>query len=447
MALDLTRGNPTKLLLRFVIPILISNLFQQFYNVADTLIVGRYIGSGALAAVGTTGTIMGLVLVLMGGATSGVAVVVSQIYGSGNTARMRAAVANSMLLVSVLAIVLGVTGAALARPLLVLIRVPEDVLPDAMCYMQIVLLGSLATGLYNLSSSLLRALGDSVTPLIFLIVSCLLNVALNVLFVTVFAMGVAGVAYATVIATAVSALSCLIYAWFRQPLLRFGLRDLRPDWHLIALIAKIGLPSSLLSSTISIGMVMIQALVNSYGAAVMAGYTLGQKMESLFANAGFAVANAMQIFAGQNVGAGDYDRVQKGFRSALLIALSYVAVASPCLLIFGKPILRLFTKDGAEVVNIAYQYSAMIAVSLPFVIVLITTRNTMHGAGDAMIPFIMGLFELASRFVCSYILSIPFGYIGVFLGTPLAWLSAAVMGVIRYRSGKWKTKRLTIDAG
>ncbi len=446
MALDLTRGSPTKLLLRFMGPMLISNLFQQFYNVADTLIVGRYIGSDALAAVGTTGNITNLVLMLMGGATAGVAVVVAQIYGSGNRERMRASVATSMLLVAVLAVVLGLLGVALARPLLRLINVPENVMADALTYMRIVLLGALATGMYNMASSLLRALGDSVTPLVFLIVTSLLNVGLNILFVTRFSMGVAGVAYATVIATAISAAACIIYAWVRQPMLRFGLHDLRLDLQLTWMIAKIGVPSSVMSSTINIGMIMIQTLVNSYGSTVMAGYTLGLKMESLFGSMGFAVASAMQIFAGQNVGAGDYERVHKGFRSAMLIALCYVAVASPCLLIFGKPILRLFTNDGTEVVEIAYQYSSMIAFSLPFVIVLITTRNTMHGAGDALIPLIMGLFELISRFICSYFLSIPLGYIGVFLGTPLAWISAATLGVIRYRSGKWKNKRLNVGA-
>ena len=446
MALNLTKGNPTKLLLRFIAPMLVSTIFQQFYNVADTMIVGRYVGADALAAVGTTGNITNLMLMLMGGATSGVSVVVAQIYGSGNTSKMRQSVATSFILVSILAIVLGGLGIVLTRPLLGLINVPENVIPDAMTYMRIILAGALASGLYNMSSSLLRAMGDSVTPLVFLVISGILNVIMNLVFVAKLGLGVHGVAIATIIATAISAVLCMIYGWHKMPMLRFGLKDMKLDLQLTLMIAKIGVPSSLMSSTVNIGMIMIQALVNTYGATVMAAYTLGLKMESLFNCISFSLAGALRIFAAQNVGAGDYQRVREGFKAGLKLALGYVAIAGPCLLIFGKAILGLFTPDNPEVIRIAYQYCSMIAVSYPFVVVLITTRNTMHGAGDAMIPFVMGMFELVSRFICSYFLSIPLGYIGVFLGTPLAWITACIMGVIRYRSGKWMTKRLKIDS-
>jgi len=445
MALNLTKGNPTKLLLRFIAPMLISTIFQQFYNVADTMIVGRYVGADALAAVGTTGNITNLLLMLMGGATSGVSVVVAQIYGSGNTGRMRQSVATSFILVSILAVVLGGLGICLTKPLLRLINVPETVIPNAALYMRIVLAGALASGLYNMSSSLLRAMGDSVTPLVLLLISRVLNVLLNLLFVAKLGLAVAGVAIATVIATAISAVLCMIYGWHKMPMLRFGLKDMKLDLQLTLMIAKIGVPSSLMSSTVNIGMIMIQALVNSFGSTVMAAYTLGLKMESMFNCVSFSLSGALQIFAAQNVGAGDYKRVKEGFRAGLKLALCYVAVAGPCLLIFGKAILGLFVPDDAEVIRIAYQYCSMIAVSYPFVVILITTRNTMHGAGDAMIPFVMGMFELISRFICSYFLSIPLGYIGVFLGTPLAWITACIVGVVRYRSGKWMTKRLKIE--
>ena len=445
-ALNLTKGNPTKLLLRFIAPMLVSTMFQQFYNIADTMVVGRYVGPDALAAVGTTGNVTNLLLMLMGGATSGVSVVVAQIYGSGNTAKMRQSVATSFILVSVLALFLGGLGIALTIPVLRLINVPENIMADAALYMRIILAGAIASGLYNMSSSLLRAMGDSVTPLIFLVVSGVLNVVLNIVFVAVCGMEVAGVAIATIIATAISAVACMIYGWHKMPMLRFGLKDMKMDLKLTMMIAKIGVPSSLMSSTVNIGMIMIQALVNSYGSTVMAAYTLGLKMESMFNSVSFSLSGALQIFAAQNVGAGDYKRVKEGFRAGLKLALCYVAVAGPALLILGKWILGLFTPDDPEVVRIAYQYCSMIAVSYPFVVILITTRNTMHGAGDAMIPFVMGMCELISRFICSYFLSIPLGYIGVFLGTPLAWVTACIMGVIRYRSGKWMTKRLKIDS-
>jgi len=446
LALDLTKGNPTKLLLRFMLPMLLSSAFQQFYSVADTFVVGRYIGPGALAAVGTTGNISSLVLILLQGATSGISVVVAQIFGSGNHGRLRQSVALSAVLVAVLALVLGILGAVFTPLLLRLINVPADVLPDATIYMRIILVGTLASGFYNLASSLLRSMGDSVTPLVFLIISSLLNIVLNVTFVTAFHMGVPGVAYATVLSTAISAVAVILYGWRRMPILRFGRKDMKWDWPLVGTIMKIGLPASLMSATINIGMIMIQALVNGFGSVVMAGYALGLKMEHLFNSLAFSAANAMQVFTAQNVGAGDYDRVQKGFKSSLLISYCAIAICSPCMIIFGRPILNWFTNDGAAVVEVAYRYTLMIALSVPFVIILITTRNTMHGAGDAMIPFIMGGLELIARFLCSYFLSIPWGYVGVFLGTPLAWILGAVYGALRYRSGKWKTKRIKIES-
>ena len=358
---------------------------------------------------------------------------------------MRQSVATSFILVSILALLLGGIGILLTMPVLRLINVPENIMANAALYMRIILAGAIASGLYNMSSSLLRAMGDSVTPLIFLVVSGVLNVVLNVVFVAVCGMEVAGVAIATIIATAVSAIACMIYGWHKMPMLRFGLKDMKMDLQLTLMIAKIGVPSSLMSSTVNIGMIMIQALVNSYGSTVMAAYTLGLKMESMFNSVSFSLSGALQIFAAQNVGAGDYKRVKEGFRAGLKLALCYVAVAGPALLILGKWILGMFTPDDPEVVRIAYQYCSMIAVSYPFVVILITTRNTMHGAGDAMIPFVMGMCELISRFICSYFLSIPLGYIGVFLGTPLAWITACIMGVVRYRSGKWMTKRLKIE--
>ncbi len=445
MALDLTKGNPTKLLIRFMLPMLFSSLFQQFYSVADTFVVGRYIGPNALAAVGTTGNITSLVLILLQGASSGISVVVAQIFGSGNRGKLRQSVALSAILVAVLSVGLGIFGAVLTIPLLHLIRVPEDVLFDAAAYMRIVLLGTIASGFYNLSSSLLRSMGDSVTPLVLLIASSLLNLGLNIMFVTVFHLGVPGVAYATVLASAISAVACIIYGWRKMPFLRFGRKDLRFDWELTKTIMKIGLPASLMSATINLGMIMIQTLVNGFGTVVMAGYALGLKMEHIFNGLGFTAANAMQVFAAQNVGAGDYDRVRKGFRSSLIISMSIIAVLSPCMIIFGRSILNWFTNDGTDVVEVAYRYSLMIALSVPFVLVLITTRNTMHGAGDAMIPFLMGGLELISRFLCAYFLSIPFGYVGVFLGTPLAWISGAVFGAIRFHSRKWENKRIQLE--
>ena len=446
MSLDLTKGNPTKLLIQFMLPMLFSSVFQQFYNIADTFVVGRYIGPSALAAVGTTGNITSMVLILLQGATSGISVVVAQIFGSGNHSRLRQSVALSAMLVAVLTLSLGAIGATLTPPLLKLINVPADVLPDATAYMRIVLLGSLASGFYNLASSLLRSMGDSVTPLVLLIVSSMLNLGLNILFVTAFHLGVPGVAYATVLASAISAVACIVYGWRKRPVLRFGRSDMKWDWSMVKTIMKIGLPASLMSATINIGMIMIQTLVNGYGTVVMAGYALGLKMEHIFNGLGFTAANAMSVFSAQNVGAGDYDRVHKGFKSSLTISMSIIAVLSPIMVIFGRSILNWFTNDGADVVTVAYRYTLMIALSVPFVLVLITTRNTMHGAGDAMIPFIMGVFELVSRFLCAYFLSIAWGYVGVFLGTPLAWISGAIFGAIRYRSGKWKNKRIQVEA-
>jgi len=446
MAKDLTRGSPTKLLIRFALPLMLASIFQQLYNVADSVIVGRAVGETALAAVGSTGSISGLVLMLMMGASTGMSVVAAQFYGAGDEQTLKKTVVTASVLVAGLAIVLSAVGVVFAEPLLRVTKVPENVLPDAVTYMRITMLGAIATGFYNVSSSLLRSLGDSLTPLVILVLSSLLNVGLNLLFVVVFRMAVAGVAIATVLATAVSAVVCIVYMWVRMPALRFGRAHLRPDPAIVKMVVKIGIPSALLSSTVSIGMLMIQVIVNTYGQTVMAAYSVALKLESLAGFPAGSVGQAMQVYAGQNMGIGDETRVKKGFRSGAIIVLSYCFAGTAVLLLFGKPLLGIFTTEGSGVIDVGYEYLSRIAYGLPVLGLLFLSRSTLLGAGDAMVPFIMGVFEMLSRLAASLLLAIPLGYIGVFWGTPLAWATACLFGLLRYRSGKWKEKRLVKDA-
>lgn len=445
-ARDLTQGNPMRLIVGFAIPLVIGSIFQQLYNIADTIIVGRFVGENALAAVGSAGSLTGLLIMLIMGATSGMSVVVSQYYGLGDIQTMKKTVVNSLYLIVLAAIIVTVVGLLFTRPLFKLINVPAEALEYAVEYMTIIFFGIIATAIYNMMSALLRALGDSVTPLIILILSSVLNIGLNLLFVLKFNMKVAGVAYSTIIATAISAIVCVVYAWIKIPILRFGKEHMKPDPKIIKMIGKIGMPSMLLSSTVSLGMLIIQAIINKYGATVSAAYTAALKIETLFTFPSSGIAGAMQVYSAQNAGIGRYDRIKEGFKAGVKLILSYDVIAIIALFLLGKPLLDLFTEEGGEVVKIGYNYTCMIALGLPFVGILLLSRNTMLGAGDAMVPFFMGALELLGRFLCSFLLAIPFGYLGVFMGTPVAWVLACAFGLWRYKQGKWMTKALTKNA-
>lgn len=442
---DLTQGNITLQLLQFGLPIVASMILQNLYNVADSLVVGRFIGDHALAAVGSTTSVSQFVLLLMGGATTGMGVIVSQYYGAGKEEEknVKRAICTSFYIILMLAVVLGILGVLFSRQLLHgLMGVPEDVLEDSVLYLKIIFWGAVPTALYNMAFGISKALGDSVVPMLVLVVTCILNIGMNVLFVAGFSMGVAGVGYATVLATMISAVICILILWKKQTIIHPEKDTIAFDWTIARHMVKIGIPSALVTATISIGNMITQRFINGYGATVMAAYSAANKIEMLLAYTPGGLTGAMQFFTGQNVGAGNYDRVKQGYRAMMKIGLVYTAIAMTVMIVFRTPLIGIFSKEGGDMVLIGGQYLVVSAIGQIFLNITYMSKSTLIGAGDSMAPVYVGLLEMAGRIIGGVVLASFFGYLGVFAGLPIGWGLGMIYGVSRYMSGSWMKKRL-----
>lgn len=440
---DMTTGSPMKLMLYFALPIFVGNVFQQFYNMVDSIIVGKFVGPDALAAVGVTGSTSFLMISLVLGLTTGISVLIAQYFGAGDENALRLAFSTSIYVVVLSSIVLTVVGYALSRPLMVLLKTPENILDDAVLYLHIIMAGSLALVFYNWIASVLRALGDSVTPLVFLVVSSILNIILDLLFVTKFHWGVAGVGYATILAQFLSGVCCLIYAMIKMPILRIRLNELKFDSKMCLNVVRIGIPSGIQGSFIAISVMVMQAVINTYGSIVVAGFIAATKVESIAFQPGNSIGMANATYTGQNMGAGNIDRVKQGFRSIVLLnVISYVCLVP--ILWFGAPIfMQLFVDHGEEakqVILVGTKYLHLVTFFFIPVGILMGLQNLLKSAGDVSSTMILGLSEVFCRVIFSFSLSAAFGYIGAFSATPAAWVLSCLLGLFFYFSGRWKTK-------
>lgn len=426
----LTQGSPVKLILAFSIPLLIGNVFQQFYSMADTLIVGRTIGVQALAAVGATSGISFLVLGFVQGLTGGFAVITSQHFGAGDEEGVRRSIAMNILLCAGLGVFLTLLSVLTVRPLLALMRTPADIIEQAYTYIVLIFAGLAATMFYNMLSSLIRALGDSRTPLIFLIIASVLNIGMDFLFILVFSMGVAGAAFATVIAQAISALLCLVYVLRRQPLFRLHRSDFRWDWRYAWRHLRVGLPMAFQFSITAVGVMILQAALNDFGSTTVAGYAAASKIDQLATQALVTIGVTMATFAAQNFGAGRIDRIREGVRRCVLIALVVCVVGGALLYLFGGSLARLFVSGEPAVVDQAVEQAATylrIATLFYFVLALLLIyRNMLQGIGYSAITMLAGACELVMRAVMAFIAARQFGYIGVCFANPAAWFSAMI---------------------
>lgn len=443
MTKDFTTGNPTKLLTMFAMPLVISMILQNLYTVADMVIVGRFVGDDALAAVGTTGSLSMLVLMLIQGATLGMSVVVSQFYGAKDKTMVKKAVMTSFYIITILALVFGLVGALMSRQLLQLINVPDNILDDATTYLRIIFIGSIVTAMYNMISQISRATGDSITPMVLLIISSILNIGLNILFVTVFKLAVAGVAYSTIIATFVATIVCFISTWKKMPILHPTRETIKPDIDVMKMVMKIGIPSALQSSTLAIGHIIVQTIINGFGSTVIAAYTAATKIEALISYPPGGFTGAMQVFAGQNVGAGNFDRVKRGFKDTLIIIIGYSIVSATIMIVFAKQLISIFTTNSdSAMLDVGRKYLILAAIGTLFCGILQLTKSTLNGAGDASAGVWISSLELAGRILGAMILAKHIGYIGAFAGGPIGWLIGAIFGTLRYMGGGWMKKRL-----
>ncbi len=443
---DMTKGNEVGLLLRFALPMLVGNIFQQLYNMVDSIIVGKFVGSNALGAVGAVGNLNFLFFSLCLGLASGIGILISQFFGAGKDDYVKKIIANSVYIITISGAVMSIISFVFARPILYLMNTPAENMEDAVIYMQIVCGATVIVAIYNGISSILRALGDSKTPLIFLIVSSFINVGLDLLFVLVFHWGVAGAAWATVIAQFISAIGSILFALSRNPYLKLEKRHFTVDNDIIKKSFQIGLPVAGQNAMIAFSCVALQSVVNNYGATVMAAYTATSRVEQLVQQPFGSLGTAVSTFAGQNVGAEKYDRVSTSCKKSTLIVLVFSLMMIAVMFLFGDPIVRLFVNEpdvieiGAKGLRItSFMYFALGMIYI--------TRGMLNGVGDAAYAMINGLTEVVGRIGFAYLLmSIPaVGMWGVWYTNGLTWILAGAAGIIRFFQGKWKTKSVVKD--
>ena len=439
---DMTKGSPIKLILAFMIPILIGNLFQQLYSMVDTAIVGKFVGVQALAAVGATGGLVFLILGFINGLTHGFSVIISQRFGSNDEEGVKKATAMSIYLSAIATVIITIICMIFAKPLLQIMNTPADILADANTYVSIIFGGIIATISYNLLASVLRAFGDSKTPLIFLIMSSIINIVLDLVFIIIFNMGVAGAAWATVISQAVSGICCLIFMKKRYSILKFENDELRVNGHCIRRLCYMGIPMGLQYSITAIGSVILQTAVNGLGSLVVATVTAGSKI-SMFLSCPFdALGSTMATYAGQNVGAKKLDRVSEGIKSSLKIGSIYSIIAFIISIFFGKTIALLFVNGSeVELLSMVKKYliiTAAFYIPLCFVNVV---RFTIQGMGYSTFAICAGVCEMVARTVCGFVLVPIFGFTAVCLASPIAWICADAFLIPGYISVLKKMKK------
>ena len=428
---DMTVGNPTKIILNFTLPIFIGNVFQQFYNMA--VIVGKFVGTKALAAVGSTGTIMFLIYGFVVGMTAGFTVLTAQKFGAGDLPAMRRTVAGASILSLIIGLILTAAFMLLMKPWLHLMNTPSDIYTDAYAYIMIISGGILAQMLYNLLASILRALGNSKVPLYFLIFSALLNIALDLFFIIVFHMGAAGAAIATIISQGVSGLLCLVYIIKKVPILHMTREDWHPEGALLKRQMQIGIPMALQYSITAIGTMMVQSSLNILGSTLVAAFTAASKIEQVVTQAYVALGTTIATYGAQNMGAGNIPRIRKGFRSSTIIGIVYSFAAAALVMTVGKYMSYLFvSEDVALIIDSVDIYLKCVgAFFIPLTIVNIY-RNGIQGLGYGLLPMMAGVAELIGRGVVAVIAARQHSYLGVCLASPAAWVLAAALLLVMY---------------
>ena len=436
---NMTHGNPTGLLLRFAIPMLIGNIFQQLYTLADSVIVGQFLGANALAAIGSTGSVTYLFFSVCNGISSGSSVVTSQYFGAGDDANTKRAIANAAYIMFTTALVMGITAYLAAPGLLALMATPIEIRADATLYMRMSCIGVPLVAVYNYASSMLRALGDSKTPLYFLIFSCILNIVLDIFCVYNLGLGIFGAALATIIAQVVSGVGCLLYALRTNPYFRLTKEDMRPDKQVIGKSIKLGLPMALQWSLIAISTTALQAFVNTFGTAVMAAFTTTNRIEGLVHMPYGSISAALSTYAGQNYGAGDMKRVKEGLKNGLFLASIFTAVVMVVYLTMAEGIIGLFVKEQ-EVIDLGARALRLTSWFYIFLALIYMCRGILNGIGDALFALINGVVEVIVRVSTPFLLVlIPgVGLWSIWWTTGITWMLSALTCLWRYLS--WRKK-------
>ena len=431
--LNMTEGNPLSLLIMFSVPMLIGNLFQQVYNLVDSVIVGQFVGADALAAIGATGSVTFLFFALCNGIGSGGGIVTSQFFGKGDESQVKSCIVNTGFIMLGFPFVVGAMAFLLSKPILELMETPKEIMADSVSYMRIMCVGLVFVSLYNFSASILRALGDSKTPLYFLIFSCILNTILDINFVCVLKLSVKGAGYATIISQLVSGISCLIYAIKTNDYFKMTKKDMKFNLEIAKKIVKLGVPLSLQFSMIAISCMALQRVVNSFGKVTVAAFTATSRLENIIHQPYGTLGAALSTYTGQNYGAGKMDRVKEGYRKSLIIMVVFSIVMLPTMQLLGAPITGLFVED-ADVIEMgakALKISSLFYVMLGLIYVV---RGVLNGLGDSFFALLNGLVEVLGRFIVPIALtSIPFiGLWGIWWSVGIVWFISGLTAWLRY---------------
>ena len=449
-ARDMTLGSPWRRIIEFAMPMLLGNLAQQLYNTADTIIVGEYVGDLALSAVGSAVPILNLLLAIFVGVSTGAGIVVSQSYGAKDREGLSINIGNCISLAAVATILIMIIGPIVARPLLELLGTPDSIIDWCAEYLQIFFWGIIGFFFYNMLSGILRGLGDSLTALVFLLISAALNVGLDLLFVAEFGMGVPGVALATVIAQAISAILCYIKLKLMGDLFDLNLRTMKLSGRVAMRILRIGIPSGITQGIMATAGMVVQTLTNSMGEMVIACNVIIMRVDGFAMLPNMTFGQAMSVYAGQNVGARKFDRVNQGTKQGLVLSLSFSAVITAVLLFFGRYLFDIFT-DTPELIDLAVRMMRILAVGYICISVTQVLGGVMRGAGDTVTPMWISIVStILLRVPTAYIMAhltknelYPKGQpVSIFTSLLVSWSLGMVISIIVFGLGKWKKKML-----
>lgn len=433
MTKDMTTGNPAKLIVLFTIPLIVGNIFQQFYSMADTLIVGRTLGVNALAAVGCTGSITFLVLGFAMGLTTGLSIITAQRFGARDEAGIKQSVATGAVICIGVTVLLTIIAVLFTKQILILMRTPEEILQDATSYLLIIFCGMGACVLFNMLSNYIRALGDSRTPLVFLIIACILNIVLDFILILVFKMGVAGAGWATITAQLISGLLCLVYIKKKLPILWLT----KEEWHVsmreIKRHLSVALPMAFQMSIIAIGAIILQFALNGLGAVSVAAYSAAQKIDAIATMPMNSFGTTMATYAAQNYGAGKPQRIRKGVRQCCFISVGFAILMGVVNILAGYQLAGLFVGPSeTEVMKLAQTYLQINGTMYAVLALLFIYRFTLQGLGKGVVPTIAGIMELVMRVFAAIVLTGMIGFAGACWSSPLAWIGAVIPLGIAY---------------
>lgn len=433
MTKNMTEGFPAKLIVLFALPLIVGNMFQQLYNVVDTMIVGRILGVNALAALGCTGSLCFFIMGFIMGFASGLSIITAQRFGAGDEKGVKVSFAASILLSFGLTAIMTIIAEVFIRGALNLLQTPPEILEEALSYVRVIYGGIICTVIFNLTSNMIRALGDSKTPLYFLAIACIMNIVLDIVFITEFHMGVAGAGYATIISQLFSGILCVIYIKKKLPILWISIDDFKEAPSAFAAHIKVALPMAFQMSIIAIGALILQYALNGLGASSVAAYAAAQKIDSLATFPLNSLGAAMATFAAQNYGAKKYDRIRQGTTHAILMTIGLSILLGLMNIFLGRNLTELFVdKSAVEVINLSKNMLFMNGCLYSLLGMLFVYRFTLQGLGNGLIPTLGGIIELFIRAFAAFILARQFGFMGAVAANPLAWFGSFLPHCIAY---------------